>query len=163
MTMFRAFVIVGVSWIVAASQAEDWPQWGGPQRDLVWRETGIVDVLPAVDPAIGMLPRVWTAKIGAGYAGPAVADGRVFVTDRLADDKLRRILDRLPDLLPARDLADPGAAGVVGDDDEVAGEERPVRPGEVEQHAVAPGDGHDANRADGGRARHSGDAMEGCR
>jgi outer membrane protein assembly factor BamB len=72
--------------------ADDWPQWGGPQRDIVWRETGIVEKLPAVDPQTGMLPRMWTAKIGAGYAGPAVADGRVFVMDRLAEQHLERVL-----------------------------------------------------------------------
>lgn len=78
--------------IAATANADDWPQWGGPQRDLVWREDGIVEKLPAVDPATGMLPRVWTAKIGAGYAGPAVADGRVFVADRIADENLERVL-----------------------------------------------------------------------
>jgi outer membrane protein assembly factor BamB len=72
--------------------ADDWPQWGGPQRDLNWREDGIVDNLPAIDPAIGMLPRVWTAKIDSGYSGPVVADGRVFVTDRIADRNLERVL-----------------------------------------------------------------------
>lgn len=63
---------------VACGSAEDWPQWGGPQRDLVWRETGIVERLPE-----GLLPRVWSTPIGEGYAGPAVAAGRVFVTDRV--------------------------------------------------------------------------------
>ena len=58
----------------------------------MWRESGIVEALPAVDPSTGMLPRMWTAKIGSGYAGPAVADGRVFVTDRLADQNLERVL-----------------------------------------------------------------------
>jgi outer membrane protein assembly factor BamB len=72
--------------------ADDWPQWGGPRRDLVWREAGIVDTLPAADSSTGMLPRVWTAKIGAGYAGPAVANGRVFVADRIADQNLERVL-----------------------------------------------------------------------
>ena len=67
--------------------ADDWPQWGGPQRDLVWREEGLVDELPKGD-----LPRMWTAPIGAGYSGPAVADGRVFVTDRLAGENLERVL-----------------------------------------------------------------------
>ena len=67
--------------------AEDWPQWGGVQRDIVWREAGVVEKLPA-----GELPRVWSAPIGAGYAGPAVADGRVFVTDRLAEQNLERVL-----------------------------------------------------------------------
>jgi outer membrane protein assembly factor BamB len=74
---------------VFASQAtaDDWPQWGGLQRDLVWRETGLVDALPA-----GHLPRVWSAPIAAGYAGPAVADGRVFVTDRVAESGVERVL-----------------------------------------------------------------------
>lgn len=71
----------------ASARADDWPQWGGPRRDLVWREDGIVDSLPA-----GELPRVWSAPIGAGYAGPAVAAGRVYVADRLADDGLERVL-----------------------------------------------------------------------
>jgi outer membrane protein assembly factor BamB len=92
MTTSRAIVVIVVALFVPASHADDWPQWGGPQRDCVWRESGIVDTLPAVDAASGMLPRVWAAKIGAGYAGPAVADGRVFVTDRLADDDLERAL-----------------------------------------------------------------------
>jgi outer membrane protein assembly factor BamB len=78
--------------ICSFAWADDWPQWGGPQRDLIWREDGIVEKLPPADPKTGMLPRMWTAKIGAGYTGPAVADGRVFVADRLADENLERVL-----------------------------------------------------------------------
>ncbi len=70
-----------------AASADDWPQWGGPQRDLVWRETGLVDSLPK-----GELPRVWSAPIAAGYAGPAVAEGRVFVADRDAERGVERVL-----------------------------------------------------------------------
>ena len=62
---------------------DDWPQWGGPQQDLVWRETGIVKTLPTT----GMLPRVWSAPLGEGYSGPAVAEVNsrwcVFITDRI--------------------------------------------------------------------------------
>ena len=57
--------------------AADWPQWLGPQRDGVWRETGILDKFPEGGPKL-----VWKVPIGGGYCGPAVADGRVFVTDR---------------------------------------------------------------------------------
>ena len=64
--------------LVSSLYADHWPQWGGPQRDLIWRETGIVKQLPS-----GQLPRVWSTPIGEGYAGPAVADGMVFVTDRI--------------------------------------------------------------------------------
>jgi outer membrane protein assembly factor BamB len=63
---------------VAPLRADDWPQWGGPLRDLVWRETGLVEKLPA-----GTLPRVWSVPIGEGYSGPAVANGKVYLTDRL--------------------------------------------------------------------------------
>lgn len=57
--------------------ADDWPQWLGPQRDAVWRETGIVERFPEGGPK-----RVWRVDLGAGYSGPAVAGGRVFVLDR---------------------------------------------------------------------------------
>jgi outer membrane protein assembly factor BamB len=84
--------LIAIAALGSGAAAEDWPQWGGPQRDLAWRETGIVETLPEADGATGMLPRMWTAKIGAGYAGPAVADGRVFVSDRLADENVERVL-----------------------------------------------------------------------
>lgn len=53
--------------------AEDWPQWLGAQRDGVYRESGIVTQIPA-----GGLPVVWRAPVAHGYAGPAVADGKVY-------------------------------------------------------------------------------------
>lgn len=58
--------------------ADDWPQWLGPRRDGVWREKGIIEQFPKDGPK-----RVWRTALGAGYAGPAVADGKVFVTDRI--------------------------------------------------------------------------------
>jgi outer membrane protein assembly factor BamB len=65
--------------IVASSavRADDWPQWLGPQRDGVWRETGILEKFPEGGPKIR-----WRAPIGAGYTGPAVAGDRVYVMDR---------------------------------------------------------------------------------
>lgn len=61
----------------APGAAEDWPQWLGPQRDAVWRETGIVERFSPDGP-----PVLWRTPIGAGYSGPAVAGGRVYVMDR---------------------------------------------------------------------------------
>jgi outer membrane protein assembly factor BamB len=58
-------------------RADDWPQWLGPQRDGVWRETGILEKFPTD----GLKVR-WRAPIGGGYTGPAVANGRVYVMDR---------------------------------------------------------------------------------
>ncbi len=56
--------------------ADDWPQWLGPNRDSVWRETGIVDRFP--DDGLKVK---WRVPVELGYAGPAVAGGLVFVTD----------------------------------------------------------------------------------
>lgn len=61
--------------------ADEWPQWLGPQRDGVWRESGIVERFPASG-----LKRRWRTPIGAGYSGPAVVGNRVFVMDRVAKD-----------------------------------------------------------------------------
>src|SRR5690349_14676302 len=62
------------SWMLHAA---DWPQWLGPRRDGVWRETGIVEKLPT-----NGLKFHWRTPIGGGYSGPAVANGRVYVMDR---------------------------------------------------------------------------------
>ena len=62
----------------ADSGTHDWPQWLGPQRDGVWRETGLLEKFPAGGP-----PVRWRTPIGSGYSGPAVANGRVFVMDRI--------------------------------------------------------------------------------
>jgi len=59
----------------ARPHADDWPEWRGVGRVGVWNETGIVETLPA------MLPIAWRVPVNKGYAGPAVANGRVFVTD----------------------------------------------------------------------------------
>ncbi len=69
------------------ARADDWPGWGGPKRDLVWRETGIVEKLPS-----GLLPRVWSTPIAEGYSGPAVANGRVYITDRQHEKQNERVL-----------------------------------------------------------------------
>src|SRR5215472_3319470 len=62
--------------VLAAARADDWPQWLGPRRDGVWRETGLLQKFPPGGPTIR-----WRAPVGQGYAGPAVANGRVYVTD----------------------------------------------------------------------------------
>lgn len=71
--------------------AEDWPEWRGAGRLGVWTETGILEEFPA-----GGLTATWRAPIRGGYAGPSVADGRVFVTDgRRADPRSTAAVERL--------------------------------------------------------------------
>jgi outer membrane protein assembly factor BamB len=56
--------------------AEDWPEWRGKGRNGIWTESGILDKFPEKG-----LTAVWRTPIHGGFAGPAVAAGRVFVTD----------------------------------------------------------------------------------
>jgi outer membrane protein assembly factor BamB len=56
------------------TQGEDWPQWGGPARDHVSKEKGLLQKWPAGGPK-----RVWlSTEAGLGYSGVSVADGRVY-------------------------------------------------------------------------------------
>ena len=58
------------------ASGEDWPQWMGENRDGVYSETGLVDSIPESG-----LPVKWRVPVELGYAGPAVANNRVFVSD----------------------------------------------------------------------------------
>ena len=51
-----------------AARADDWPQWMGPKRDNVWRETGIIAKFPKGGPKV-----LWRTPLNGGYAGPAVS------------------------------------------------------------------------------------------
>jgi outer membrane protein assembly factor BamB len=53
----------------------DWPQWRGPERTGVSKETGLLGDWPSGGP-----PLAWQADfLGEGYSTPTVAQGRVFV------------------------------------------------------------------------------------
>lgn len=79
---------VGLLVLISTAIADDWPQWGGPKRDIVWRESGIVEKFETA----GLLPRKWSVAIEHGYSGPAVANGRVFITDRQPKQRNERVL-----------------------------------------------------------------------
>ncbi len=87
--IFTVFILL-ICFFTSPTPADDWPQWRGVHRDGAIHETGLMETLPE-----GNLPRKWTVKLGAGYSGPTVADGRVYVTDRGPDDQdeeIERIL-----------------------------------------------------------------------
>ena len=67
-----AATILSVALVQASS---DWPQWQGPDRTGVSKETGLLQQWPASGPSV-----VWTATgLGTGYGSMAVAGTRVFV------------------------------------------------------------------------------------
>ena len=64
---------------LAAGEAmpRDWPQWRGPRRDGVSRETGLLDGWPTE-----RLRVAWRASCGEGYSALAIAGSRAFTHDR---------------------------------------------------------------------------------
>jgi len=93
MRLFRLSISFPTLFLITFSlalnaHAEDWPQWRGVNRDGEWHETGLMTEFPSKE----LTPR-WRQKIGAGYSGPTVANGRVFVTDRIDEPKqIERVL-----------------------------------------------------------------------
>jgi len=60
--------------------ADDWPQWLGPERNGIWREANIRKEFK------DDLKVMWRAPVSWGYAGPAVANGKVYVPDFVITD-----------------------------------------------------------------------------
>ncbi|MFH1882003.1 MAG: PQQ-binding-like beta-propeller repeat protein [Planctomycetota bacterium] len=79
--MSRILMLITVFGLLLAAPTlgGDWPQWRGPNRDGIWREKGIVEKFET-----SRLEPRWQVTIANGYSGPTVANGRVYVTDRLA-------------------------------------------------------------------------------
>lgn len=57
-------------------RADDWAQWNGPKRTGEYTEQGTIEEIPK-----NGLKLLWKAPVALGYSGPAVAKGKVFVTD----------------------------------------------------------------------------------
>lgn len=86
-----ALQIVFISFAASAanSNAEDWPQWRGPQR------TGFVESTPLWPDNLNTLEMAWRVPLGPGYSGPIVAGMRVYVTETQAEkEEVVRALDR---------------------------------------------------------------------
>jgi outer membrane protein assembly factor BamB len=88
-TAFCLVLSTVVAWPVTATTSDglDWPQWRGVQRDGIWRETGIREKF-----AGETIPLRWSAPLGAGYSGPTVAAGRVYITDFSKEKSSERVL-----------------------------------------------------------------------
>jgi outer membrane protein assembly factor BamB len=80
----NCFFITAAMLCCQSVQAQHWSGWMGDQRDGVYRESGVVESIPESG-----LKVKWRTPIQGGYAGPAVADGRVFVFDyQLTDGEI---------------------------------------------------------------------------
>jgi outer membrane protein assembly factor BamB len=68
-----------------AVRADDWPQFRGPNRDGVSRETGWLTQWPPTG-----LKVLWKQPVGRGYSNVAVAKGRVFTIGLLPKDESKK-------------------------------------------------------------------------
>jgi len=68
--------------------ASDWPQFLGPTRDGVYPGNDIAANFPASGP-----PILWKKDIGAGFAAPVVASGKVIVFHRVSGREIIEALD----------------------------------------------------------------------
>jgi outer membrane protein assembly factor BamB len=56
------------------ARSDDWPQWGGPNRDSYSKEKGLLQTWPEGGPKL-----LWiNDNAGIGYAGVAIANGQIF-------------------------------------------------------------------------------------
>jgi len=72
---FRALIVLAaIVFCFSEARAQDWPQWRGPNRDGISKETGLLKQWPATGPAL-----VWKATgAGGGYSSLAISGGRIF-------------------------------------------------------------------------------------
>ena len=77
------FLLSATACVVMAGvlQADDWPQWRGPNRDAISVETGLLKSWPESGP-----PLAWKAGgMGEGFSSVAVAQGSIFTLGELED------------------------------------------------------------------------------
>ncbi len=68
-----AFALGSAAGLFAESVSDEWPQFRGPNRDGISRESGLLDPWPESGPR-----EVWRVPIGEGFSGISVAQGRIF-------------------------------------------------------------------------------------
>jgi outer membrane protein assembly factor BamB len=74
--------------VTTGGSAADWPQFLGPHRDGHSSETQLNWNWPPTGPKV-----LWTFNAGSGWAGPAVAGGRLIFFHRVGDEEIVVCLD----------------------------------------------------------------------
>src|SRR5262245_41815311 len=92
-TLSGALPALAVLMLLAAvarpSWAGDWPQWRGPDRTGVARETGLLKSWPAEGPRL-----LWKAQgLGGGNSTPSISRGRIFGMSYRDQDEVVWALD----------------------------------------------------------------------
>jgi outer membrane protein assembly factor BamB len=88
-TLTRTALAAGVLVLPALAYADDWPQWRGPDRNAVSKETGLLKTWPKAGPALAWIFN----EAGTGYTAPAVVGGTVYTMGARGDTEYVIALD----------------------------------------------------------------------
>ncbi|HWI58669.1 MAG TPA: PQQ-binding-like beta-propeller repeat protein [Bacillota bacterium] len=70
-----AITAAGILTLTISAFGDDWPQWRGPQRDGISKETGLLKEWPKEGPKL-----LWQVKeTGSGYSTPSVVGDRLYL------------------------------------------------------------------------------------
>ena len=85
-----ALIVVGAVSLGGQSASFDWPQWRGPDRSGLSKETGLLSQWPRSGPTVA-----WSAAmLGAGYGSIAVQGDRVYVQGMRNNQSVVSVLNR---------------------------------------------------------------------
>src|SRR3954449_8420075 len=80
----RTILTTGLAALALAACAADWPQFRGPNRDDVSKETGLLKEWPKDGP-----PLAWKCTaLGGGDSAPSIADARVYGMSSRGEDEI---------------------------------------------------------------------------
>jgi hypothetical protein len=86
----RAHFIAAIAFFLAqAAHAADWPQWRGPERTGISKETGLLQQWPEKGP-----PLLWTYRdAGVGFSSVAIVGDKLYTLGTRGDDEVVIALD----------------------------------------------------------------------
>lgn len=89
LNMKNRFSVLAIALTVSVQQALsaggfDWPQWQGPERNAISKETGLLKEWPEAGP-----PLAWKlTRLGGGDSAPSIAAGRIFGMSNRGEDEV---------------------------------------------------------------------------
>src|SRR5436853_7726317 len=83
LTILLAATVAALPW---AARGADWPQFRGPDRDGVSKETGLLQSWPKDGP-----PLEWSTKgLGGGFSTVSIAGNRIYTLGNRPDKEKKR-------------------------------------------------------------------------
>lgn len=84
-----ALLATGLLTVCLVARADDWPQWRGPQRDGISKETGLLKAWPKDGPK-----QLWkNTMVGGGYSTPSIVGDRVYLLGDKDKEEYLIVLD----------------------------------------------------------------------